>query len=88
MAVGRPPYQADCRMLPLDNPDSDEETGLVSTNTTIGFLQQISFENENITVEEELMKLFLIYWNGRRNWSSLCVRMETDHSKEVLDSYS
>ncbi len=76
-------------MLPLDNPDSDEESWISKApNTTIGFLQQISFENENITVEEELMKAFSNLLEWKEKLEQLCVRMETDHSKEVLDSYS
>jgi ATP-binding cassette subfamily F protein 3 len=76
-------------MLSLDNPDSDE-AGWISKapNTTIGFLQQISFENEELTAEEELMKAFsnLLAWKDKLE--QLCIRMETDHSKEVLESYS
>lgn len=82
-------------MLPLDNPDSDENSWISKTgNTTIGFLQQISFEDsspathENLTAEEELLKAFatLLEWKGKLE--QLCLRMEADQSKEVLESYS
>lgn len=76
-------------MLPLDNPDSDEE-GWISKagNITIGFLQQISFDDENLTVEEELMKEYAVLLEMKEKMEQLCIRMETDHSKEVLESYS
>ncbi len=76
-------------ILTLDNPDSDEDSWISRAgNTTIGFQQQISFENEDLTAEEELLKAFstLLEWKGKLE--RLCVQMETDHSKEVLESYS
>ncbi len=76
-------------MLSLDNPDSDEESWISKApNATIGFLQQISFENENISAEEELMKAFSVLLEKKERLEQLCIRMETDHSKEVLESYS
>ncbi len=76
-------------MLPLDNPDSDE-AGWISkaNNTTIGFLQQIIFENDTLTAEEELMKAFSALLERKDKLDQLTLRMETDHSKEVLESYS
>ncbi|WFR57320.1 ABC-F family ATP-binding cassette domain-containing protein [Anaerocolumna sp. AGMB13025] len=76
-------------LLPLDNQDSDED-GWISKggNITIGFLQQISFENEDLTVEEELMKAFTKLLELKKKLDRLCIRMETDQSKEVLESYS
>lgn len=76
-------------ILPLDNPESDEDSGINRAgNTTIGFLQQINFENENATVEEELLKAFADVIERREKLEQLCIRMETDHSKQVLESYS
>lgn len=76
-------------MLTLDNPDSEEDSFISRAgNTTIGFLQQISFENENLTVEEELLKEYLALFIWKEKLDHLCIRMETDHSKEVLESYS
>ncbi len=76
-------------ILPLDNPDSDEDSWISKAgNTTIGFLQQISFENEDTTAEEELLKAFgpLLSWKDKLE--QLCARMETDHSQEVMDNYA
>ncbi len=76
-------------MLALDNPDSEEDSFISKAgNTTIGFLQQISFENENLTVEEELLKEYSALFMWKEKLDHLCIRMETDHSKEVLESYS
>lgn len=76
-------------MLPLVNSNSDEDSWISKAdNTTIGFLQQISFENENLTVEEELMKAFTNVLELKKKLELLCIRMETDQSKAVLESYS
>jgi ATP-binding cassette subfamily F protein 3 len=76
-------------ILPLDNLESDEDSWISKAgNTTIGFLQQISFENENLTAEEELLKAFATLLEWKVKLEQLCIRMETDQSKEVLESYS
>lgn len=76
-------------ILPLDNLDSDENSWISKTgNTTIGFLQQISFENEDLTAEEELLKAFATLLEWKVKLEQLCIRMETDQSTEVLESYS
>lgn len=76
-------------ILPLDNLDSDENSWISKTgNTTIGFLQQISFENEDLTAEEELLKAFATLLEWKVKLEQLCIRMETDQSREVLESYS
>ncbi len=76
-------------MLPLDNLDSDEDSWISKAgNITIGFLQQISFENENLTVEEELMKAFVNLLEVKKELEQLCIRMEADQSEEVLERYS
>ncbi len=76
-------------MLQLDNPDSDESSWISKAgNMTIGFLQQISFENEDLTAEEELLKAFDRLLKQKEKLELLCIRMETDHSKEVLETYS
>lgn len=43
----------------MDNPDSDEECGItVAGKQEIGFLRQVNFEDKEITVEEEIKKVF------------------------------
>jgi ATP-binding cassette, subfamily F, member 3 len=76
-------------LLPLDNLDSDENSWISKAgNTTIGFLQQISFENENITAEEELLKAFATLLEWKVKLEQLCIQMESNQSKEVLENYS
>ncbi len=76
-------------ILSLDNPDSDEESWINKAgNVTIGFLQQINFENEHSTVEEELLKAYASLLELKEKLEQLCIRMETDHSREVLANYS
>ncbi len=76
-------------MLPLNHIDSDENSCIrKAVNTTIGFLQQISFENENLTVKEELLKAYTTLLEWKAKLEQLCIQMETDQSKEVLENYS
>ncbi len=76
-------------ILPLDHIDSDENSCIrKAVNTTIGFLQQISFENENLTVKEELLKAYTTLLEWKAKLEQLCIQMETDQSKEVLENYS
>ena len=74
----------------MDNPDSDEDSRISkSGNTSIGFLQQISFENENLTVEEELLKAFKTLLDWKYKLEQLCIRMEKRTIQiMVLESYS
>ena len=45
--------------LEMANPDSDESCGIVMAGKQeIGFLRQISFEDPNVTVEDEIKKAF------------------------------
>ena len=46
-------------ILEMDNPTSDERAGIfMAGQQSIGFLRQISFEDETITAEEEIKKVF------------------------------
>jgi ATP-binding cassette subfamily F protein 3 len=76
-------------IITLDNVDSDEESGIYKVGkTTIGFLQQISFEDENLSAEEELLKAFIPVLDLEKKINRLCSQMETTPTKEVMDSYS
>lgn len=76
-------------MISLDNLDSDEESGIYKEGrTVIGFLQQISFEDEKLTAEEELRKAFAQVLEWKDKLDKLCILMETNQAKEVMDSYS
>ena len=45
--------------IQMNNPDSDEECGItMAGKQQIGFLRQISFEDGEVTVEEEIRKAF------------------------------
>lgn len=45
--------------IQMSNPDSDEECGItMAGDQKIGYLRQISFEDGNISVEEEILKVF------------------------------
>ncbi len=45
--------------IQMNNPDSDEECGItMAGKQEIGFLRQINFEEKEVTVEEEIRKVF------------------------------
>lgn len=76
-------------MLSLDNTDSEEECGIYTEGKpVIGYLQQNSFEDENLTAEEEIRKAFSAVIELEEKLNEMCRRMETDHSQEVMNSYS
>lgn len=75
-------------MIELDNPESDADSGIYKAGKlTIGFLQQISFDDEDITVEEELLKVYSHLREMEERMDRLCILMQTDQSKEVMDKY-
>ena len=45
--------------IQMNNPDSDEECGItMAGKQEIGFLRQVNFDDKEITVEEEIKKVF------------------------------
>ncbi len=76
-------------MITLDTKSSDEKSGFhTEGKPVIGFLQQMSFDNETITVEEELLKAFADLLGLQKKLNELCTQMELNHTKEIMDRYA
>ena len=75
--------------LEVDNLDSDEEFFIhMDGKPTIGYLEQMSFEHEEITVREELLKVYNSMFRLKDRLQELERTMETDCSERVLNEYS
>lgn len=75
--------------LEVDNLDSDEEFLIKADGSpSIGYLEQISFEEETITVKEELLKVFRDIFILKDKMNELTRLMEVDVSEEILDQYA
>ncbi len=75
-------------IISLDNLDSDEDSGIYKAGRiSIGYLQQISFDDENLSVEEELLKVYSSLRETEEKLNQLCVLMETNHSEDILRKY-
>lgn len=72
----------------LSNPDSDEECGIYKAgDLKIGFLKQIDFTNNTLTIEEEIMKVYEPIQVMKWRMDELVERMATDPSEKILNEY-
>ncbi len=75
--------------LEVDNLDSDEEFLIHADGTpSIGYLEQISFEKETITVKEELLKVYSDIFILKDKMNELTKLMEADASEVILEQYA
>ncbi len=75
--------------LEVDNLDSDEEFFIQADGEpSIGYLEQISFEKETITVREELQKVYEKIFALRDRMSELTRLMEVEASDKLLEQYA
>lgn len=75
--------------LEVDNLDSDEEFLIHADGTpSIGYLEQISFEKETISVKEELLKVYSDIFILKDKMNELTKLMEADASEAILDQYA
>lgn len=75
--------------IQMDNIDSDEECGIsMAGRQRIGFLKQISFEDTQITAENEILKVFEPIFACERRMAQLQEEMEHRHDdKSVMGEY-
>ncbi len=74
--------------LETDNLDSDEAFFIRADGSpVIGYLEQISFAKEDITVEEELLSVYQEAFRLKARMEELEKKMETDASETVLNEY-
>lgn len=75
--------------LEVDNLDSDEEFFIQADGEpSIGYLEQISFEKETITVREELLKVYEEIFTLRDKMNELTSLMEVEASEKILEQYA
>lgn len=71
--------------ITMANIDSDESCGIaMAGNQKIGYLRQISFEDQEITVENEILKVFEPVFACERRMKELTDIMETDHDQKWM----
>ena len=72
----------------MNNLDSDEECGItMAGKQSIGFLRQISFTDTQITVEEEIKKIFAPVFACEAAMKEIEEKMQYDDSKELMYEY-
>ena len=76
-------------MVEMSNLDSDEECGIfMAGKQSIGFLRQINFEDTEITVEDEILKVFDSIFVLEQRMKELTKQMESEHSKSIMHEYA
>ena len=75
--------------ITMANIDSDETCGIsMAGSQKIGYLRQISFEDQKISVENEILKVFEPVFACERRMKELTDIMETDHDQKWMYEYS
>lgn len=75
--------------LLTDNLDSDEEFYIqMDGKPVIGYQEQISFENEDITVREELSKVYDEIQHLKEKMDELTKQMESESTDSMLKEYA
>lgn len=77
--------------IELTRHDGDEDTVIMSTgNPEIGFQRQISFENEDITLDEEIRKVFKKILDMKTRLDELVVLMseESNNHEKLVEEYT
>lgn len=75
--------------ITMANIDSDENCGIaMAGNQKIGYLRQISFEDQEISVENEILKVFEPVFACERRMQELTDIMEKDHDQKWMYEYS
>lgn len=75
--------------ITMANIDSDESCGIaMAGNQKIGYLRQISFEDQEISVENEILKVFEPVFACERRMQELTDIMEKDHDQKWMYEYS
>ena len=69
--------------------DSDEDIYIAKTgDPKIGYLKQMTFDDESLTLEEEVKKVFKPIKDIERSMEEMVAKMETDHSPELVERYT
>lgn len=75
--------------IQMNNLDSDEECGIfMAGKQRIGFLRQISFEDGEVTVEEEIKKAFEAVFDCEARMKELEEQMRCGETQDLLREYA
>ncbi|MCR5279484.1 MAG: ABC-F family ATP-binding cassette domain-containing protein [Lachnospiraceae bacterium] len=75
--------------LDLVKRDSDEDVIFAKTgNPTIGYLKQMTFADDTVSMEQEVRKVFAPIISMQREMEDMVTRMESDHSEELVSRYT
>ena len=73
----------------LSKRDSDEDVYITRAgNPTIGYLKQLTFEDENLTLDAEIRKVFAPILNMKKRLAQLVEEMETDATEKRVTEYT
>lgn len=73
----------------MSNPDSDESCGItMAGKQRIGCLRQISFENSEIRVEDEILKVFEPVFACEKRMQELTEQMKENQNESLLREYA
>lgn len=74
--------------IQMNNPDSDETCGItMAGKQEIGFLRQVNFEDKEITVEEEIKKVFAPVFACEKRMNELEEEMKGAVDQRLLGEY-
>lgn len=74
--------------IQMNNPDSDEECGItMAGKQEIGFLRQVNFNDKEITVEEEIKKVFAPIFACEKRMNELEEQMKTSDDRQLMGEY-
>ena len=74
--------------IQMNNPDSDEQCGVtMAGKQEIGFLRQVNFEDREISVEEEIKKVFVPVFACEKRMNELEEQMKESDSRQLLGEY-
>ncbi len=73
----------------LDKRDSDEDIFIATSGKpTIGYLKQIAFEDDSVTLETEILKAFAQIQGVEASLEEMTHLMDSDHSEALIARYT
>ena len=72
----------------LEHWDGDNATIAKAGNPQIGYLKQIAFENPDLSLEEEIKKVFLPMIKRKAELDTAAAALETNYSEEAVAKYT
>jgi len=74
--------------IQMNNPDSDEECGITMAGKQhIGFLRQVSFTEGQVTVEEEIKKVFAPIFSCEARMAEIEELLKSESTQALLNEY-